>query len=242
MINVIINGAHGKMGSVTVAAIALEKDFQLVATATRHDDLSAMIKKHHADIVIDWTVPTTVFDNAQKIIAAGARPVIGTSGLSSEQINVLKKQCDERKLGGIIETNFSIGSLLMMRYAQDAAKYFPDVEIIEYHHPKKVDAPSATAKKTAERIAKTQKNTSAVIDQQLKNNLARGDLQHEVPIHAVRMSGVFASQEVIFGGPGEVFTLQHRATDRSSMMPGLFLCCREVMKLQELVYGMERFL
>lgn len=242
MIKVIINGARGRMGSATIAAIAAEKDLQLVATTTRGDDLSAAIKKHQADIVIDWTLPASVFDNTQKIIAAGARPVVGTSGLTADQINTLTKQCDEKKLGGVIVPNFSIGAILMMKYAQDAAKYFPDVEIIEYHHPKKVDAPSGTAKRTAELIAKTQKNASAEIDQQLKNNFARGDHYRDVPIHSVRMTGVLANQEVIFGGPGETFTLQHNATDRNAMMPGVFLCCRKVMKLDRLIYGMEQLL
>ena len=134
-----------------------------------------------------------------------------------------------------------MGVILMMKYAQDAAKYFPDVEIIEYHHPKKLDAPSGTAKKTAELIAKIKKenNSSAPIDAQLKNNLARGELYHGIPIHSVRIMGVFGNQHVIFGGIGETFTLQHHATDRNAMMPGVFLCCKKVMELNGLIYGLE---
>lgn len=244
MIKVIINGANGRMGSTTVAAIAHEKDLQLVASLGRNDDLSAAIKKHNADVVIDWTLPASVFDNAQTIIEAGARPVIGTTGLSAEQIKILSEQCASKKIGGIIAPNFSIGAVLMMKYAQDAAKYFPDVEIIEYHHPKKVDAPSGTAKKTAELIAfiKKEKNSSAEIDAQLKNNSARGENIHDVPIHSVRLTGVFANQEVIFGGEGETFTLQHQTISRSAMMPGMFLCCRKVMSLNHLIYGLEKLI
>ncbi len=240
-LKIIINGAHGKMGRTTIAAIAHEKDLQLVATLGRDDDLANAIKKHKADIVIDWTLPECVFANTQKIIAAGCRPIIGTTGLSPEQIQLLSQQCESKKIGAIIAPNFSIGAVLMMKYAQDAARYFPDVEIIEYHHPKKIDAPSGTAKKTAELIAKTkkEKNTSANIDSQLQNKLSRGDNYHDVPIHSVRMTGVFANQNVIFGGNGETFALQHTATDRNAMMPGLFLCCRKVMALNHLVYGME---
>jgi len=244
MIKVIINGANGRMGSATVAAIAHEKDLQLVASVGRNDDLVSAIKKHNADVVIDWTLPASVFNNAQKIIDAGARPVIGTTGLSPEQIKILSQQCETKKIGGIIAPNFSIGAILMMKYAQDAAKYFPDVEIIEYHHPKKCDAPSGTAKKTAELIAqvKKEKNTSAETDAQLKNNVARGENCHDVPIHSVRLMGVFANQEVIFGGDGETFTIQHHATNRNAMMPGVFLCCRKVMSLNHLVCGMEKLI
>lgn len=244
MINVIVNGAQGRMGSTTVAAIVAEKDLQLVASLGRNDDLAASIKKNHADIVIDWTLPASVFDNAQKIIHAGARPIIGTTGLSTEQIKVLTQQCEAKKIGGIIAPNFSIGAILMMRYAQDAAKYFPDVEIIEYHHPKKLDAPSGTAKKTAELIAqvKKEKNTSAAIDIALSNKTARGEDNHGIPIHAVRLNGIFASQQVIFGGQGETFMIQDQVIDRHAMMPGLFLCCRKVMSLDHLVFGMDQFI
>lgn len=244
MINIIINGANGKMGSTTVAAIANEKDLKLVACTSSNDDLIAQIQKHKADVVIDWTTPASVFENTQKIISAGARPVIGTTGLTSDQIKLLSDDCKNKKMGCIIAPNFSIGAILMMKYAQDAAKYFPDVEIIEHHHPHKKDAPSGTAKKTAELIAETkkQKNTSAEIDMQLKNNFARGEHYHGVPIHSIRTAGVFANQDVIFGGLGETFTIQHHATDRNAMMPGLFLCCRKVMALDHLVYGIEALL
>ncbi|OGT33467.1 MAG: 4-hydroxy-tetrahydrodipicolinate reductase [Gammaproteobacteria bacterium RIFCSPHIGHO2_02_FULL_39_13] len=243
-IKILINGANGKMGRVTVAAITAEKDLRLVATTSRNDDLLSAIQKHKPDIVIDWTIPSAVFENTQKIISAGVRPVIGTSGLTPEQIEIISQQCAEKKIGGIVAPNFSIGAILMMKYAQDAANYFPDVEIIEYHHPKKLDAPSNTAKKTAELLSKIkkEKNTSHSLDTQLKNNLSRGEQYHHIPIHAVRVTGVFANQEVIFGGNGETFTIQHNVTDRSAMMPGLFLCCRKVMELDRLVCGMEKWL
>lgn len=215
MIKIIINGAFGKMGRTTVAAIANEKDLALVATLGRDDDLSQAIKKFQADVVIDWTVPTTAFENTKKIIDAGARPVIGTTGFTLEQIKLLSQECESKKIGCIIAPNFSIGAILMMKYAKDAAKYFPNVEIVEYHHPAKLDAPSGTAKKTAELIAKT------------------------IPIHSVRLPGIFAEQDVVFAGLGERLIIRHAATDRNAMMPGLFLCCRKVMALNGLTYGME---
>jgi len=242
-INILINGAQGKMGRTTVAAIANEKDLRLVATTSRHDDLTRAIQAHKADVVIDFTLPDCVFENAQKIIAAGSRPVIGTSGLTQTQIETLAAECVNKKRGGIIAPNFSIGAILMMHFSKEAARYFPDAEIIEYHHPQKVDAPSATAKKTAELIAesKREKNKSAVIDAAKKQS-ARGEHYQGVPIHAIRMSGMFASQSVIFSDHDEMLTLQHETRDRRAMMPGVFLCCRQVMTLDHLVYGMESFL
>ena len=242
-IKVIINGANGKMGRTTVEAIEAENDLKCVAKTGRNDNLAQAINQHSADVVIDFTLPDSVYKNAQTIIENGARPVIGTSGLSMSQIDTLKKMCREKKRGGIIAPNFSIGALLMMRYAKDAAQYFPDVEIIEMHHPHKVDAPSGTAKKTAELIAenKSSANVSAPIDKTLKDNVTRGEHHHGVPIHAVRLTGIFATQQVIFGNAGERFTIQHDSIDRHSMMPGVFLCCRKVMSLDHLVYGMEGF-
>ena len=213
MINVIINGASGKMGRTTVAAMSNEKELKLVAALTRNDDLSAEIKKHQADIVIDWTTPDTVFENTQKIIAAGARPVIGTTGLTSTQIELLSQLCQSKKIGGII---------VIMKYAQDAAKYFSDIEIIEYHHPAKKDAPSGTAKKTAELIGVNQK--------------------HAIPIHSVRLPSIFAEQDVIFANANEKIIIRHVATDRNAMLAGLFLCCHKVMTLDHLVYGMEKLI
>lgn len=221
MINVIINGASGKMGRTTVAAIAHETAFTLVATTHRGDNLSQAIQHHHADIVIDWTTPDAVFDNTQTIINAGARPVIGTTGLTTEQIKKISDLCCEKKLGGIIAPNFSIGAVLMMKYAKDALQYFSDAEIIEYHHAEKKDAPSGTAKKTVELMLENTKN---------KKN---------IPIHSVRLPGIFANQTVLFGGNGETLTIQHHAIDRQAMMPGLFFCCQKVMTLDRLVYGME---
>ena len=243
-IKVIINGANGKMGSTTVESIQHEADLQLVAKTGRADDLAEMIQSHQADVVVDFTLPDAVFNNTKTILNAGARPIVGTSGLTPKEIDALSDLSIQKKLGCIIAPNFSIGAILMMRYAQDAAKYFPDVEIIEMHHPFKVDAPSGTAIKTAELINanKSAKNISAPIDRKLQDNPARGKHNESVPIHSVRLSGLFASQKVLFGNQGEVFTIQHDAIDRHAMMPGVFLCCRKAMELDHLVYGMEDLL
>ena len=218
MIKVIINGASGKMGKTAVSAITQEKDLQLVASTARNDDLFSVIQKTHADVVIDFTRPDCVFENTKIIIEAGARPVIGTTGFSDNAIEEITTLCKTKKRGAIIAPNFSIGAILMMRYAQNAAKYFSEVEIIEYHHPEKLDAPSGTAKKTAELIGK------------------------KMQIHSVRLPGIFSEQDVIFSTAGERLLIRHAATDRSAMMPGLFLCCRKVMELNHLIYGMEKLI
>lgn len=241
MIKIIINGAHGKMGATAVKAILAESDLILVAAIGKKDNLESEIKKHRADAVIDLTTPQSVFNNTKIIIESGARPVIGTSGLTLDQIQTLKLLCEKKSLGGIIAPNFSIGALLMMQFSQMTARYFSDVEIIETHHPKKLDAPSGTALKTAELISqnKSIKNSSAEIDATLNNNVARGKHHQHIPIHSMRLSGVFAKQAVIFSNNSEILTIEHNALDRNSMMPGLFLCCRKVMALKQLLYGME---
>ena len=238
-IKVIINGAQGKMGKTTVETIAEQLDLQLVAETGRQDDLAAIIKQHNADVVIDFTRPDTIFQQTQTIIDNNARPVIGTSGLTLEQLDTLKKQCAEKSLGGIIAPNFSLSAVLMMRYARDAAKYFPDAEIIEMHHPQKVDAPSGTAKKTAELINEAR---HTVADSQPHQDLARGSNYQGVSIHALRLPGFLANQAVIFGGLDETLTIRQDTISRKSFMPGVFLACLKVMELDHLVYGLENVL
>ena len=238
-IKVIINGAQGRMGRMTVESIAAQSDLQLVAQTGRQDNLANTIKKHHADVVIDLTTPKTIFEQTQTIIANNARPVIGTTGLTLDQVEILKKQCDEKSLGGIIAPNFSLTAVLMMRYAQDAAKYFPDAEIIEMHHQHKIDAPSGTAIKTAKLMNEAR---HTVADSQPHQGLSRGEQFHGVTIHAVRLPGIVASQSVIFGGLDETLTIRQDSITRKSFMPGIFLSCRKVMELDHLVYGLETIL
>lgn len=237
-IRVLINGAHGKMGQTAVASIAQETDLNLVAATGRQDDLAKSIQTHQADIVIDLTLPETVFNNTQTIIANEARPIIGTSGLTLEQVKTLQQQCDEKSLGGVIAPNLCVGAVLMMKYAQDAAKYLPNVEIIEMHHEKKVDAPSGTASKTAQMIEQSRQTPKS----HKLPHATTATLHHGVPVHSVRLPGLFAHQMVIFGGHGETLTLRHDSQDRNAMMPGLWLACRQAMQLNHLVYGLEHLL
>ena len=239
-IKIIISGINGRMGRVVRKGIETQSDFALVAGTSRRDNLVKAIEKTHANVVIDFTTPQSVFHNAELIIQSGARPVIGTTGLTLEKIAILDKQCRAKKIGGIVAPNFAVGALLMMRYAREAAYYFPDVEIIEMHHPEKVDVPSGTAIKTAQMIKTTRfskKNKS------FKNHTCTHDeIKQDIAIHSVRLPGLFSHQSVIFGRNGETLTIRHDSINRSCILPGVFLSCRKVMKLDYLVHGLENFI
>ena len=239
MIKVLVNGAQGKMGRIAVQAVTEANDLDLVAQNGHHDDLAKAIKQHQANVVIDFTTPQAVFSNTQTIIDAGAHPVIGTTGLTPEQIQTLTQQCSQKKLGGIIAPNFSLGAVLMMKYAQDAAQFFPNVEIIEMHHPQKLDSPSGTAIKTAHMMASNRKADKAF---PLKPAPARGETHDQVQVHSVRLPGFYSHQTVIFGNTGEVLTICHQGIDRQCCVPGIAMACRKVVELKQLVYGLEKIL
>lgn len=239
---VIVNGALGKMGLMACATLIKHPDFELVAQLSRGDDLRAAIAGTRADIVVDLTRADSAYDNSLAIIESGAHPVIGTSGLLPSQIEHLGALCEQNKLGGIIAPNFSIGAVLMMRFSALAARYLPDVEIIETHHQQKFDAPSGTAMKTAELIASSRhKEQTTNVGHELIPG-ARGGSHHGISIHSLRLPGVVAKQDVIFGATGETLTLSHNSIDRASFMPGIILCCQKVRHLQTLYYGMEQLL
>ena len=240
--NVIVNGAHGKMGTLACKTIQEHPDFHLVASLGRGDNLKSAIISTRANIVIDLTRADCVYENSLTIINQGAHPVIGTSGLLDDQICTLQQLCEENKLGGIIVPNFSISAVLMMRFAAEAARLLPEVEIIETHHQQKLDAPSGTAIKTAEMIANARRAEKAILP--LKELLpgARGATHRDVNIHSIRLPGVLARQSVIFGNTGETLTITHDSIDRSSFMPGLILACQKVTGLDGLYYGLEHLL
>ncbi len=241
-IRIIVNGAHGRMGQEAVKAIQQNPDLSLVGQGDRETNLPTLIADTHAEVVVDFTLSSVAFVNAKQIIQAGARPVIGTSGLLLEQIDALAKACTARKLGGSIAPNFSLGAVLMMQFAQTAARYFQQAEIIEMHHERKEDSPSGTAIKTAELIAEQRSQTARNYASREVLAGARGANYQGVPIHAVRLPGILANQEVLFGGTGETLTIKHNTLDRSAFMPGVCLACKKVMELDELVYGLEHIL
>lgn len=239
---VIVNGAKGKMGSLTCDTLNQHKEFELVAQLGREDDLAQAIRYTQAQIVVDLTRADSVYQNALTIINQGAHPVIGTSGLLPDQIKELSNLCESRRLGGIIAPNFSISAVLMMIFAAKAAEYFPEVEIIEAHHQQKLDAPSGTALKTAEMIAGARKKPKNKLDLKELVPGARGGVHYDINIHSLRLPGVIARQQVIFGSEGETLTITDDCIDRRSFMPGVVLCCQKVLELTTLIYGLEHIL
>ena len=242
-INVLVNGAFGRMGQVTIKAISENKNFNLVGQIGREYDLKKAIRDSRAQVVIDFTNPQSVFANTEAIIDEGVHAVIGTSGLKAEEIKKLRERCEKLKLGAIIVPNFSLGAVLLMKHAKEIVKYMPRVEIIEMHHDNKADSPSGTAIRTAEMLAEG----NNMLNQPSKSAHetivgARGASYRDVPIHAVRLPGFLAHEQVIFGSIGETLTLRHDSIDRQCFMPGICFACEKVMKLDHLVYGLEDLL
>lgn len=253
-IKVIIAGFKGKMGSTAVDMVkndsqlelaglldpfATEKEVDGVPVFTAKEELSGF----EADVWVDFTMPKVAYENTRFALENGFAPVVGTTGFTTEQIAELTDLSAQQGLGGLIAPNFAIGAILLMEFAAKASKYFPDLEIIELHHDKKKDAPSGTAIKTAELIreARTYKKQGAADEEELIEG-ARGAEFDGFRIHSVRLPGLVAHQEVIFGAQGEGLTLRHDSYDRSSFMSGVNLGIKEVVKRDRLVYGLENLL
>ena len=242
-IRVLVNGAKGRMGQEVVKAVTAAADLELVDQTDLGDDLIARIKASQAQAVVDFTTAAVAFENTRKILEAGVHPVVGTSGLLAEQVAELQQLAEDKGIGGLIAPNFAIGAVLLMKYAQDAAKYLPDVEVIELHHNRKADAPSGTAVKTAQLIAEARKEIpKALVEEKELFEGARGSKVHGVRVHSLRLPGLVAHQEVIFGGTGETLTIRHDSIHRESFMPGVCLACRKVIGTQQLFYGLEHLL
>ena len=242
LISVLINGSRGRMGQESVKAITEDQELDLVAQTDLGDNLSDTIRQVKAQVVVDFTTAAVVMENAVTIIESGARPVIGTSGLLPEQVGNLQELCNKHNNGGVIVPNFAVGAVLMMKYAQDAAKYFPNAEVIELHHDDKADAPSGTAIKTANLLTGSSKSIQKKIDEKEILHGARGAKSQNVRIHSVRLPGLVAHQEVIFGGQSQTLKIRHDSIHRDSFMPGVCLACKKVIHLKELVYGLEHLL
>lgn len=206
-------------------------------------DLEAALANTAGDVMVDFTTPQSVYANTALAVKYGVRPVIGTTGFTPEQIAELDKQCKEQGVGGLIAPNFSIGAILLMRFAAQASKYFPHLEIIEYHGDQKLDAPSGTAIKTAEMISEVRQelrqgnpNEEETIDG------SRGGYYNGFRIHSVRLPGVFAQEEVVFGGFGQSLKIRHDSYERAGYMPGVKMGVQKVMGYTGLIYGFEHFI
>lgn len=258
MISAIVSGFNGAMGQKVLALIDAAADLQLVGVYNpsvtdlnpQTYGLSPKVQVFNqltqvtltADVWIDFSTPSGVYANTKFAIEHGMRPVIGTSGLSESQTADLKQLADQRHLGGIIAANFGVSAVLMMKFAQLAARYFDHAEIVEYHHDDKRDAPSGTALNTAKLIHDVQGKDEALNPQEQDPLGARGGDYHGIKIHAIRLPGFVADEEVIFGGPGETLQIKQSTTDRASFMKGVRLALDAVMTRQELVVGLEQLI
>jgi 4-hydroxy-tetrahydrodipicolinate reductase len=249
-ITVAVSGALGRMGREVVAAVRAESDLALVAEVDKDDDLADALDQTRPVALVDFSIPEAVMGNIETALAVHVVPIVGTTGLSPEDVARVRKLCRHHECGALIAPNFAIGAVLMMQFARLAARHMPDAEIIEMHHEKKRDAPSGTAAKTAEMIAEGRADaapTALPPDAFEKILGARGGKgAGDVPVHSVRLPGFVASQMVIFGGLGQTLTLRHDSIDRRSFMPGVILAIRHAPILAanggELVYGLENLL
>lgn len=255
---VLVAGFTGAMGQKAVNLVNSLDNFELVAgmspTATNDPqkyNLPAGAKIYQslaeipdlaADIWIDFTTPKAVYDNVKFALEHHISPVVGTTGMSDEQEAELIKISQKEKAGGLIAPNFGMSAVLLMKFAKEAAKYFPDAEIIEMHHADKKDAPSGTALATAKMIAKNRPEHETAPDEvETLENVRGGDYQG-IKIHSVRLPGYIAHEQVLFGGPGEALTIRQDSFDRESFMGGVKVALEKVDQLDELVVGLENIL
>lgn len=241
-VGVLVNGFSGKMGQVALQAIAGDDALHLAGKTRRGDDLALAIQHSKPDVVLDLAVASVVYENAACIIESGVCPVIGTSGLVTEQVNELQALCEDRKLGGLIVPNFSISAVLMMKYAQDAIRYLNQAEIVELHHDKKEDAPSGTAIRTAEMMREALPDSGVKDVGQEMIQGARGANYKDIPIHSIRLPGLVAHQEVLLAGEGQTLTIRSDTFNREAFIPGIALSCKRVGDLGTLCYGLEHVL
>ncbi len=263
-IRVVVSGAAGRMGRAAVRTIAAQSDLRVVGAVGRTralgedagivagavalnvaigSDLDVLLSLMPTDVLVEFAPGQAAVAHARAAVARGVRPVIGASGLSPQDVEALSTLCESRGVGGVIAPNFALGAVLMMQFARAAARYFPHVEVIELHHDRKRDAPSGTAAKTAQMIADARGEAPAPkVQEEVTAAGARGGTVGGVRVHSVRLPGLVAHQEVIFGGPGQALTIRHDSFNEESFMPGLLLAIRRVMTLGALVYGLENLL
>lgn len=238
-------GAGGRVGSAVCRAVEDTDDLELVARVGRGDDLQRLVEAG-VEAVVEFTHPDAVMDNLEFCVGKGIHAVVGTTGFDDEKLATVAAWLEPKPdVGVVIAPNFGIGAVLLMRFAQEAARFFPSTEIVELHHPNKVDAPSGTAVRTARLVAAARRaaglpaSPDATIDS-LPG--ARGADVEGIPVHAVRLTGLVAHQEVLMGAAGETLTLRHDSYDRASFMPGVLLAVREIGRHPGLTVGIEGFL
>ncbi len=244
-IRVAVLGAHGRMGSEACAAVEAADDLDLVARIGRDDPLP-MGTEAGAEVAVDLTRPDAVMDNLRFCIEHGIHAVVGTTGFTPDRLDTVRGWLAEApQVGVLIAPNFSVGAVLMMRFAEQAARFYESVEIVELHHPDKADAPSGTARRTAERVAaaRAAAGRGPVPDATTEAlDGARGSVVDGVHVHAVRLRGLVAHQEVLLGDAGETLSIRHDSMNRASFMPGVLLGIRRVPSTPGLTVGLDAFL
>ncbi|MFG2738154.1 4-hydroxy-tetrahydrodipicolinate reductase [Streptomyces harbinensis] len=244
-LRVAVLGAGGRMGSEAVRAVGAAEDMELVAALGRGDDLDQLVSAG-AQVAVDLTHPDAVMANLKFCVRHGIHGVVGTTGFTEERLAQLRTWLAASPATGVlIAPNFGIGAVLTMHFAQQAARFFESVEIVELHHPHKADAPSGTAVRTAQLIARARAEAALPAQPDATSTAlegARGADVDGVPVHAVRLRGLVAHQEVLFGDEGEIFTLRHDSMNRGSFMPGVLLGIRRVFGAPGLTLGLEHFM
>ena len=262
-IRVLINGAVGKMGRSMSAGILATDDLSLVAAVdikgigsdvgllsgleasglTVTEDLAQTIRQTQPQVMVDFTNPQAILKNLRLALAAGIACVVGTSGLGEHELNEVAALVKAHQAPVFVAPNFALGAVLMMRFAQEAAHYFPHLEIIERHHDQKLDAPSGTAIATLEMVAQVRKALAQGAAHEFeKISGSRGGDFQGARVHSIRLPGYIATQEVIFGAPGQTLTIRHDSIDRDCFLPGLLLAIRKVRSLSGLVVGLEQII
>ena len=239
---VAVFGSRGRMGAEVVRAVEGADDLELVAAVDAGDDRSAV---EAAEVVVDFTHPDAVLGNIEWCTERGINVVVGTTGFTAERLDEVRRLADQGGANVVVAANFSIGAVLMMHFSAQAAAFFESVEVIELHHPNKADAPSGTSATTAEKIAaaRTDAGLGPVPDATASGLPgARGAEVDGVHVHSVRLRGLIAHQEVLFGGEGETLTIRHDSLDRVSFMPGVLAAVRAVPGLPGLTVGIESIL
>ena len=262
-VRIIIAGPRGRMGKEAVKLVQDTASFELAAVIDRknggrnlnevegfqgvdapvYNDAEQCFKEVRADVLIDLTTPEVGMHHTVSALKHGIRPVVGTTGFTADNLEELDKLCEETGLGCIIAPNFALGAVLMMKFAKMAAQYFNDIEIIELHHDQKLDAPSGTAVKTAEMMKEVrQSKIQGHPDEKETIKGARGADFDGMRIHSVRLPGLIAHQQVMFGADGQTLTIRHDSYNRASFMSGVKLAVENVMKMNVLVYGLENII
>jgi 4-hydroxy-tetrahydrodipicolinate reductase len=261
-IKVLVSGACGKMGQEVIKAVLKDGDLTLVSAVDIRNsgkdigsllgieslgvpvrgDLGEALSLDKPQVMVDFTTPMTVMKNIQVALQAKIHVVVGTTGLSPGNIQEITGWCTSYGANVLVAPNFAIGALLMMRFAAEAAQYFPQVEIIELHHDQKLDAPSGTSIKTAEMIlnGRGESAKESIGEEKIKG--VRGGEMGGIHLHSIRLPGLIAHQEVIFGGQGQTLTIRHDSLSRESFMPGVVLAVKQISERRGLTYGLDELL